>query len=295
MKNSHEELGHDKQADDSGFIMSGLRQRTPVFFVLCTLLSILAVAPTQHAKAAERDDRSRIVFANSLIKPWGMSVDGSAQGLLVDVQYALGLETGLEQQLILQPYARVIHSIYSGDVDMAGLFDARVDLSKVIKIAVITESSVTIVGKAGMQSISSIEELRGKLVGHMRGSKYGPAFDDASHFTKVPINTMLQGLAMLYRGRIDAMAGTDLTFFWAIKQKKFSPADFVPLLVISKPAVSLYISKKSPHLDLIPRYRKAMQNLHDTGVINEIFGHSTDWNKIDGWSAPWSPKKLISP
>jgi len=290
MKNSH-----DKQAGDSGYMMSGLRQRTPVFFLLCTLLSILAVAPIQHAKAAEQGDRSPVVFANSLIKPWGMSVDGSAQGLLVDVQYALGLETGLNQQLLLQPYARVIHSIYSGDVDMAGLFDARVDLSKVVKIAAITESSVLIVGKAGMQTISSIEGLRGKVVGHMRGSKYGPAFDDASHFTKIPINTMLQGLAMLYRGRIDAMAGVDLTFFWAIKQKQFSPSDFVPLLVVSKPVVSLYISKKSPHLDLIPRYRKAMQHLHDSGVIKEIFGHNTGWSQMNGWSAPWSPEKLPSP
>lgn len=276
-------------------MMGGLLQKLPVSFVLGMLLSIFAFAPQQHVKAAEQGDRSPIVFGNSLIKPWGMSVDGSAQGLLVDVQYALGLETGLEQQLVLQPYSRVIHSIYSGEVDMAGLFDARVDLSQVVKIAAITESSIIIAGKAGMEPISSIEGLRGKVVGHMRGSKYGPVFDDASHFTKVPINTMLQGLAMLYRGRIDAMAGADQTFFWTIKQEQFSSADFVPLLVISKPVVSLYISKKSPHLDLIPRYRQAMQNLHDAGVIDEIFGHNIDWNQEGGWSAPWSPKKLTSP
>jgi len=265
-----------------------------VFFVLCILLSILAIAHAQLAEAAEQGDRSPVVFANSLIEPWGMTIDGSAQGLLVDVQYALGLETGLNQQLLLQPYSRVIHSIYSGEVDMAGLFDARVDLSKVIKIAAIAESSVIIVGKAGMKPISSMEALRGKVIGHMRGSKYGPAFDDASHFTKIPINTMVQGLAMLHRGRIDAMAGVDLTFFWAIKMKRFSPSDFVPLLVVSKPVVSLYISKKSPHLDLIPIYRKAMQHLHDSGVIKEVFGHNTGWSQMDGWSAPWSPEKLPS-
>jgi polar amino acid transport system substrate-binding protein len=178
---------------------------------------------------------------------------------------------------------------------MAGLFDARVDLTRVIKIAPIVESPVLIVGKAGMKPISSIEELRGKVVGHMRGSKYGPVFDEATHFTKTPINTMSQGLAMLYRGRIDAMAGVDLTFYWAIKEKRFAPSDFVPLLVISKPVASLYMSKTSPHQDLIPRYRKAMQYLHDTGVIDEIFGHSTDWDQMDGWSAPWVPKKPVLP
>jgi polar amino acid transport system substrate-binding protein len=251
-------------------------------FTLCLLLTTAAL----HSQPVST---APVIFANSLIKPWGMEVNGSAQGLLIDVQYALSLETGLEHQVQLQPYGRVIHSIYAGDVDMAALFDARTDLSRVIKIAAIAESPVIIVGRSGMQPLTSIDELSGKLVGHMRGSKYGPIFDDATHFRKIPINTMQQALAMLIRGRIDAMTGVDLTFYWAIQQKRFSPTNFTPLLEISRPTVSLYMSKKSSRLELIPTYRAAMQKLHRSGVIDEIFGHNTQWQQMDGWSAPWSP------
>jgi len=254
---------------------------------LCILLATTALYSRLTCAAP-------VVFANSLIKPWGMEIDGTAQGLLVDVQYALSLETGLEHQVQLQPYSRVIHSIYSGDVDMAMLFDAQADLSRIIKIAAVAESPVIIVGRAGIKALSSIDQLNGKLVGYMRGSKYGPIFDDATHFTKTPINAMPQALAMLIRGRIDAMAGVDLTFFWAIKQKRFPPSHFTPLLEISRPMVSLYISKKSSHLELIPIYRAAVQELHHNGVIEEIFGHNLDWNHMDGWSAPWSPKAETS-
>ncbi len=266
-----------------------LRQQS---LVLAALYFCLAAAIPTTANAsipAHRNDTSPITFANSLIKPWGMRIDGSAQGLLIDVQRALAIETKHEHQVFLQPYSRVIHTVYSGDVDMAILFDARVDLSRVIKIAHVTESPVIIIGKAGTPPITSIDELQGKLVGHMRGSKYGPAFDAATHFEKVPINAMSQGLAMLTRGRIEAMTGVDLTFYWAIKQMQLSPSDFSPLFVVSKPTISLYISKKSEKIGLIPTYRRAMQTLHKNGVIEEIFGHNTDWNQMDGWSKPWQP------
>ncbi len=123
----------------------------------------------------------------------------------------------------------------------------------------------------------------------MRGSKYGPIFDDADHFTRIPINTMSQALAMLKRGRIDAMAGVDQTFFWAMKQMQLSPNEFSELITISRPTISLYISQHSQHKPLTPLYRDALQRLKEKGIIDQIFGHSEDWNLMQGWSQPWQP------
>lgn len=260
---------------------------------MLTLYALLVAAVLTNVRAINADDSPNsqaVVFANSQIKPWGMQIDGAAQGLLIDIQHALSIETGLTHKVLLQPYSRVIHSVYSGDVDMAALFDARVDLSRAIKIAPIAESPVILVGKAGMTPLTSLDELTGKTVGHMRGSKYGPTFDEATHFTRVPINTMSQALSMLLRGRIDAMAGVDLTFFWAIQARGFKPTQFTPLLVISRPVVSLYMSKKSSRPELLPLYRTAMNQLSEKGIIEDIFGHNTEWHQMDGWSEPWQPK-----
>lgn len=257
---------------------------------LCALLIAAVVINARDLSADDSPDTKAVVFANSQIKPWGMQIDGAPQGLLIDIQYALSLETGLTHKVLLQPYSRVIHSVYSGDVDMAVLFDARVDLSQVIKIAPIAESPVILVGKAGMDPLTSLDELTGKTVGHMRGSKYGPVFDEATHFTRVPINAMSQALSMLLRGRIDAMAGVDLTFFWAIQARGFKPTQFTPLLVISRPVVSLYMSKKTSRPELLPLYKTAMNQLSEKGIIEDIFGHNTEWYQMDGWSEPWQPK-----
>ncbi len=254
------------------------------------VILVMGLAISANAVTISHQKTPSITFATSLIKPWGMLIDGAPQGLLIDVQRALAIETQQKHQVFLQPYSRVIHSVYAGDVDMAILFDARVDLSQVTKIAPITRSSVIIIGRAGDAPITSIDQLQGKLVGHMRGSKYGAVFDEATHFKKIPINVMSQGLAMLSRGRIDAMTGVDLTFYWAIQQMPLSPRDFSPLLVVSKPTISLYISNKSDKTGLIAAYRKSAQTLDDTGVLEEIFGHTTEWNQMDGWSKPWQPK-----
>ena len=240
------------------------------------------------SKAASTS-KAPVVFANSQIKPWGMNIEGIAQGLLIDTQYALSLETGLPHVVHLQPYARVIHSVYSGTVDMAMLFDTHVDHRRVIRVAEITQTRVIVVGPASSPAIKSLDELKGKRVGHMRGSKYGQQFDSATHFTRVPINTMFQALAMLRRGRIDAMAGVDVTFFWAIQQSNFNAEDFSQLLVVSRPTVSLYLSKQSTRQDLIPTYRDAVARLNEKGILKKIFGHSETWEKMEGWSAPWQP------
>lgn len=247
----------------------------------------LAVACAPPSQASSGD--TAIVFGNSQIKPWGMLINGVPQGLLVDVERALALETQRQHKLQLLPYARVIHSIYVGDVDMAGLFDARINHSKLIKVAPIIDTRVIIIGKAPAAPISDTSELNGLQVGYMRGSKYGPIFDDADHFTRIPINTMSQALAMLKRGRIDAMAGVDQTFFWAMKQMQLSPNEFSELITISRPTISLYISQHSQHKPLIPLYRDALQRLKEKGIIDQIFGHSEDWNLMQGWSQPWQP------
>lgn len=257
-----------------------------------TVRALIICALTAFAWADEQDapnSNAPVVFANSQIKPWGMEINGVAQGLLIDTQYALSLETGLPHVVHLQPYARVIHSVYSGNVDMAMLFDARVDHSRVIRIAEVTQSRVIVVGRADTPAIESLKALEGKRVGHMRGSKYGPQFDEATHFTRIPINTMFQALAMLRRGRIDAMAGVDMTFFWTIQQSDFKAEDFAQLLVVSRPTVGLYISKLSTQQDLIPLYRDAVNRLREKGILTEIFGHSEAWAKMEGWSAPWQP------
>jgi polar amino acid transport system substrate-binding protein len=163
--------------------------------VLCCLVygSLALAVESKGLNQVTVDKPTPIIFGNSLIKPWGMQLGGLAQGLLVDLQCALSIETGFSHQVELQPYARVIQPLYYGDVDMAALFAANIDLSRVIKVAPIIEASVIIVGKAGTAPINSISELSGKLTGHMRGSKYGPSFDNASFFTKVPIDNMQQG------------------------------------------------------------------------------------------------------
>lgn len=92
-----------------------------------------------------------------------MHIDGFAQGLLVDLQYALSIETGFSHQVELQPYARAIQSVYYGDVGMAALFEPRVNLSGVIQVAPITEASAIIVGKAGTPRLNSISELSRKM------------------------------------------------------------------------------------------------------------------------------------
>ncbi len=253
--------------------------------LLCGCLLGLSVANAAFANpvAPVTPSAQPVRFATSTVRPWGMNIGGKEQGLLVNVFNALHRHTGIAASNQLQPYPRVIYSVYSGVVDLAVLFDSPSARENAIRVGHLVDTRVLIVARSGTKPIDSLEQLEGQLVGYIRGSKYGPSFDNATHFTRLAVNTMEQGLAMLIRNRLDAMAGTDQSFYWAMKQMRLGTPQLSKLLVVGGATGSLYMSKNSPRQDLIPVYQDALEALHKDGTLSEIFSESHEWGVPENW------------
>lgn len=253
---------------------------------LCVLLlSMSWVVWAETTTTATVLDRSPVRFATSTVKPWGMVNEGVPEGLLIELLQGLEAETGINATNVMLPYPRVIHALYGGEVDMAVLFDSPSALSTAIRVGHVVDTRVLVIGRAGAAPLTDVQALQGRLVGYIRGSRYGPSFDEARHFRKLPVNTMMQGLAMLVRNRLDAMTGTDQSFFWALKEMQLAPERLSLLTVVSGATGSLYMSKISPRQALIPVYREALLRLKARGVIGQIFSETHDWRAPAGWEA----------
>lgn len=223
-----------------------------------------------------------ITFASTSVEPWGIQSAGEDKGLLISIIKALSLETGINTSVDLQPYPRVVHSLYGGKVDMAFLFDSPSTRDSVIRIGHLVESSMIVVGRAGSTELTSLADLKGKTVGIIRGSKYGADFDNAAHFRLEPVSSMEQGLAMLMRHRTDVMVGTDQSVYWAMREMNVGAKRLSKLFVMGGTSGSLYISKTSKHQALIPIFKEALEKLHQNGTMKQVFDSRYQWAEPNG-------------
>lgn len=217
-------------------------------------------------------------FSTSTVKPWGfINEEGLEDGLLVRFERELYLETGIAYENYLQPYPRVLHSLASGSVDFAIIFDPHAPKAKTVRVGHVTTTEIIVVAVAGVEPLVSIDGLAKQRVGYIRGSKYGEAFDSATHFTRVPINTMKQGLSMLLNGRIEAMTSSDQSLYWAMEKMGIDGSRLTRILILDGVTGGLYMSNDSRRPDLLPIYRKALQRMQAKGTMTRIFYQQDAW------------------
>tara|TARA_B100000446_G_scaffold76073_4_gene71974 strand:+ start:2015 stop:2824 length:810 start_codon:yes stop_codon:yes gene_type:complete len=248
-----------------------------VLLAVTAIFCLLWAVPSLSKDLLQTQIQEPVRFATSTVKPWGIRTAAGDQGLLVAVIDEMVRITKVSVSNQLQPYPRVVHSVYSGFVDFAFLFDSPATEASAIRIGHLVDSKMIVVGRAGSQKLNSLDELSGKSVGFIRGSKYGSAFDDATHFDRVPVSSMEQGLAMLMRDRMDVMAGTDQAVYWSMRKMNVGARRLTKLYVLNGTSGSLYISKKSSRTDLIPVFREALLTLKENGTIDRIFQSDYQW------------------
>ncbi|MGH1373342.1 MAG: substrate-binding periplasmic protein [Cellvibrionaceae bacterium] len=255
--------------------------------VLLGLLSVVAIAsdrtatnlsPPSVESLSTSIDLPRPKFATSTVKPWGFINEyGEEDGLLVRFEQELRLETGVAYENYLQPYPRVLHSLASGAVDFAVIFDSHAPKEHIIRIGDVTTPEIIIVAKKGAPKRASMEDLKGMQIGYIRGSKYGAHFDEATHFTRVPINKIQQGIAMVLKGRIEAMASTDQSLYWSMDKMGVDASKLSKVISLGETTGGLYMSKQSARRDLLPIYRKALQRMEAKGTMARIFYQQDAW------------------
>ncbi len=216
------------------------------------------------------DDTVRIGASN--MSPWGfLDKQNRESGLLIDFAQKFSAEVHIDHKNYLQPYPRVMHSLASGSVDLAVLFDGPHADNVAIRVGDVLVTEVFVVARASAEPISSFEQLAGMTVGYIRGSKYGEPFDSAPHFTRLPINTMRQGLAMVLSGRIDAMTSSNQAFYQATNAMQLNETQLRRLLVLKGVTGGLYMSRHSKLMNQLPFYRDALKKMDSQGTLKRIF------------------------
>lgn len=231
-------------------------------------------------------------ISTSNVMPWGIEKpDGKYEGLLVELADAFCHESGMQTRNRLKPYPRVINDIRLGQADVAVLFHSPESDRIGYSLGEVARVEVIAVSKSAHKQIFSLDDLKGERVAHVRGSKYGPAFDQHKGFQKVPVKNMNQGLSMLMKNHVDVVVSTDQSIYYGIDDLGIETKWLKKLLVISTASADLYLSKKSPFVHNLDALRAAVSELKRKGELTRIFYgrdyiSSQELNREETWSHP---------
>lgn len=204
------------------------------------------------------------------VAPFGMvAANGSVSGVFVDLAHLLAKESGLAIDATVVPYPRALAMTTSGEADLLiSITNSRLD--KVVRpLATILKGDIVAVGRAGSR-FNSLADLRGKVVGHIRGAEYVAAFDADPAILKHETSTIEQTVRMLVEGRYDAAIGFRDSMLYALRELGLPRDKLGPMLDLGQRDVHLYMSQRSSRQDAAPRLAHAAEALRDKGSIKAL-------------------------
>lgn len=257
--------------------------RRVIHLLMATCLSLTACSNSADSDNPETpaglapNAMPRVVTSN--VEPWGfLDENGQMQGMLVDFQRSLFERARIQYQNHMQPYPRVIHAIASGNADVAVMFkspmadEVAISLGRVLSVPV-----VIVVLAENPHQFRQLDDFEGMVVGQVRGSKYGPAFDNNARFKRVSIPHVDQALRMLKAGRIDAMASTKQSLLFAMHATGFAGDQLRIALPLFDVSADLYVSKNAVNAAWVEPLRETLEAMRADGTLTPSFYQSPYW------------------
>lgn len=244
------------------------------FFALLLLLPTLALADSGSAAASVSIPR----VTTSTVTPWGiLNPDHSISGILADFQNTLFARAGISFSNRAEPYPRVIQSIASGDADVAVMFVSPMSEKIGLSLGKVVDERIMVVTLAGTAAVTSLDDFKGKLVGHVRGSKYGDAFDQHPGIIRTPVTDVDQGLKMLLSGRLAAMASTEHSLLYAMYNTGIDSRRIRIALPLFTVRADLYVSRQAADAPWVAPLREALQAMTEDGSLKAALYQHKYW------------------
>lgn len=245
---------------------------------LVFIIAMLIFHCFAHADSKKKDEC--LDFHVIKNEPLGYQNDsGEMVGVHWEYLEAIEQASGLCINKRLIPYLRIWRSLTNGDHDAGILFRSKSRADIVEYSSLVREVYTVVVPVKGMK-INHYDDLQHLIIGKPRGTHLGDKFDNDKNLTIVELNSYQQAAKMLQKGRIDAIAGSGLVINYQLKKyKAFDKIDNEGKFIVGKKEQWLQFSKKSKHLDLIPKLNLAIEELKQNGRLDAIMDkyYGKDW------------------
>lgn len=140
-------------------------------------------------------------------EPWAVASDGS-KGVIPRFYELLAKNSGLDIQVDIVPYKRMLVMLDSGDGDIAIFFKSRKSVKVADPLVLLTTLNTVVFPRRGLQ-LTRYEDLSNLTIGVKGGVAIQPRFDEDRQLRKKQFNSYYQAAQLLMHDRVDAVTGSE--------------------------------------------------------------------------------------
>ena len=210
------------------------------------------------------------------VRPFGgRDSNGRATGLYTDLAAMLSFESGIEFDNSVVPYARAMLMMERDDADVIFSIPHTALARVAVPLTIAFTADIAVLGRAGTR-FSKLEDLRGKVVAHLRGVEYSAEFQADVAIRKYETRNVEHTIKMLLHGRIDAVIGFSQAMAFMLRELAIPRDSLGAAFQIESRNVLLHMSKLTRREPAGEQLSAALSTLRDrgaiSGLLNRYFG-----------------------
>jgi polar amino acid transport system substrate-binding protein len=203
--------------------------------------------------------------------PYNFIENGVKTGIDTEIVQAVLKRIGVQADLQVYPWNRVVYLLDKDEVDLAYQFAQSPErMEKYVMVGPIRTGRTGFAVPADSPAhYETLDDLKGLKIGVVKGFHYSDEFDSSTTLTKIDTPTNNQILVrMLVGSRLDAIIGdVDTLRYFAAKEGVTSKIRFLPK--IHKEMVR-YVAFPKSKADKAERFRVALEAMQADGTIKAI-------------------------
>jgi ABC-type amino acid transport substrate-binding protein len=230
--------------------------------------SFLAAALALGGGRALAEETLRVALSD--LPPLAMrDGDGKVSGLSFELVEAIVGAAGFAASYTVEPHARTVHSLLNGQADLIIMFPSAA-LRDSIAVGPVNPLETVVLPARGADD-RSVDDLRGRTVAALRGSNVAPQLADDPSITLHWVDSYESALKMLRAKRVEAVTGSDLGLFHAMRSAGMRREEFGTPFALARNMGWLF-ARKDLDGETVRRLRAAIDSLHAKGALAAIAG-----------------------
>tara|TARA_R110000787_G_scaffold42623_6_gene104798 strand:- start:435 stop:1145 length:711 start_codon:yes stop_codon:yes gene_type:complete len=174
-------------------------------------------------------------------------------------------------ELMTYPYTRILHSLKTGELDLALIFKNSTHENHVEYIGPLSLSEVIVLTRSNI-SIQRYHDLyKLKNIAVIRNAQFHKTFDQDTRLNKVNVDSYDQAIRMLKSNRVDGVVGSRVGIQYALSQQNIALSLMANAYTLGSKEWGLHLAKKSPFITLLPLLTTAVKNTYQEDLIYQLY------------------------
>ena len=215
--------------------------------------------------------QTNIQFVAMHLEPYGMlDEEGKPVGMLKDMYAEIMAVSGLKGQVSVVPIKRMGKQMQQKTSHCVIQLRTRQASEDYLEVAEIyQEFNSLFIGRAGVR-IASVSDLHGLRLARPRGSYTGFPYTKDTKIVHHLTNNYQASVRLLKSGRVDAIAGTELSLHFNMRRLGLKRSELGDFHVFDKTPLYLYCAKEVLSDAIVKKLAKSIQSLRQRQVLDNI-------------------------